>query len=91
MKQIQLHKSVVKELREEVAERRGWVLAERHYSDLMDEDAFLVSSKHPIFSIADGVALAVTPGNEYPTPSGATAVAEIFCTESVKRAEKKLC
>lgn len=88
MKYIQFHKSVSERLIQEVLQRRGWVLNKPYTVDLTNEDAFLVSSRYSIFSVADGVPLAVHPGSEYPLPSGVQEVAKIFCEESIKNAEQ---
>lgn len=52
------------------------------------EDYFAVSEKFPIFVLADGVTLEMNESGEYPNPSGAGAVARIFCEEFVRATEE---
>lgn len=54
-----------------------------------NEDAFKFSKKYPIFAIADGVTLFGRDKNgNYPHPSGAKIVADVFCERSVELLEK---
>ncbi len=52
------------------------------------EDFLVVSKKHPIFAVADGVTLETGPDGAYPKVSGAGAAAKIFCEAVVKEIEK---
>lgn len=55
------------------------------------EDYLLQSKKYPIFVVADGVTLIqyILDKKEYPNPSPAGAVAQIFCEQVVRSAESK--
>lgn len=52
------------------------------------EDYLLQSEKYPIFAVADGVTLEFDKDGSYPIPSGASAVAHIFCEKIIEEAEK---
>lgn len=54
-----------------------------------NEDFYLVSSRYPIFSIADGVTQSRFPSGEYAFPTGARAAAQIFCYTTCEFLEKK--
>lgn len=53
------------------------------------EDYVRISKKYPIFIVADGVTLALDKNGNYPNPSGAGKLAEIFCKVIISEAEKK--
>ena len=53
------------------------------------EDYFVISKKHPIFVVADGVSLDFDNENDYPKHSGAGKAAKIFCEVVMSEAEKK--
>jgi len=53
------------------------------------EDYLLISQKHPIFVVADGVTLEPDKNGNYPNPSGAGKVARIFCEEIIRHCEEK--
>lgn len=53
-----------------------------------NEDAWAVSKKLPIYSVADGVTLKIPPGEPYPDPSGAKIVADLFCQKSIEFLEQ---
>ena len=53
------------------------------------EDFFGISKKHPIFVVADGVALNFDDEKDYPKHSGAGEVAKIFCETVIFEAEKR--
>jgi len=52
------------------------------------EDAWEVSSKYPIFAVADGVTLRGKGKEYYPIPSPVLKVAKIFCQEAINFAER---
>ncbi|MDO8510274.1 MAG: protein phosphatase 2C domain-containing protein [bacterium] len=52
------------------------------------EDFFLTSNKYPIYVVADGVTLIPNERGNYPNPSGAGAIAKIFCESVISAAEK---
>jgi len=56
-----------------------------------EEDYLLLSSKYPIFTVADGVALIkfIVDEEEYPDPSPVYEVSKIFCETALKLAEQK--
>lgn len=54
------------------------------FDEKPNEDFYLISDKHPIFVLADGVTQAHWPSGEYAFPSYARAVAEIFCHTVLK-------
>jgi|GEM_PF-894400 len=73
-------------------EKKGFPV-EKIKGDFPQEDFLLVSEKHPIFVVADGVTLSqfligCTEDN-YPRPSPAGDAARIFCEALVKAAEEK--
>lgn len=49
----------------------------------VNEDHCLISEKHPIFAVADGVSRTRNPDGSYPEPSGAALAAELFCQEVI--------
>ncbi len=51
------------------------------------EDFLLISDEYPIYVIADGVTLSRDSDNNYPNPSGAFKVAQIFCNEVIRLCE----
>jgi serine/threonine protein phosphatase PrpC len=53
------------------------------------EDAMRQSEKYPIFVVADGVTLEFGNDGSYPIPSGASAVAHIFCEKVIEEADKR--
>lgn len=53
------------------------------------EDYFIMSKKHPIFVVADGVSLNFDNDSDYPSCSGAEDVAKIFCEVVMSEAEKR--
>lgn len=53
------------------------------------EDFFIISKKHPIFVVADGVSLNFDNDSDYPSHSGAGEVAKIFCEAVMSEAEKR--
>lgn len=53
------------------------------------EDYFIVSKKHPIFVVADGVSLKFDEDSSYPKNSGAAEVAKIFCEVVMLQAGKR--
>ena len=58
------------------------------YAQHPREDYHLVSAKFPIFIVADGVTLKRDAEGNYPVPSGAGKVAQIFCEKVIEEAEK---
>src|SRR3989344_593600 len=54
-----------------------------------NEDYFLASEKHPIFSVADGVTRYVAEDLRYSYPAGARAAAQIFCQSAVEYLENE--
>lgn len=59
------------------------------YENHPREDYHLVSERHPIFVVADGVTLKRDADGNYPVPSGAFEVAKIFCEAVIQEAEKR--
>lgn len=63
------------------------------YSDVVkfnrkpNEDYFLISKKHPIFAVADGVTRGIFEDKRYAYPAGAHAAAEIFCFSVIDHLE----
>jgi len=53
------------------------------------EDYFVISKKHPIFVVADGVSLNFDKDSDYPKHSGAGDIAKIFCETVISEAEKR--
>ncbi len=88
MKIAKTHQSLSASLKKMMAEKRRWDLKKSKCIERLKEDYFLQSHKFPIFTMADGVLLAIKPGEPYLIPSGAGKVAEVFCRSAVKNAEK---
>lgn len=53
------------------------------------EDYHLISSKYPIYVVADGVTLKRNAEGDYPVPSGAFEVAKLFCEVVIAEAEAR--
>lgn len=53
------------------------------------EDYFIVSKKHPIFVVADGVSLNFDSEIDYPSVSGAEEAAKILCEAVILEAERR--
>lgn len=53
------------------------------------EDYLLVSTKYPVFTVADGVTLEFGDDKTYPVPSPAGDVSRIFCEQVIKEGEKQ--
>jgi hypothetical protein len=87
MEYIGIHKSPDRELIDAVIRMRGWILDEKDI-ERFKEDASAVSSRVPVYGVADGVTLYVEEGQRYPVPSGATDAARIFCEQAIISAEK---
>lgn len=85
MKQMHLYCPSSQDLIEMVAEKRGW----KWNGKMLQEDSMSQSKRFPIFSVADGVTLVVKPGQQYPCPSGAGALAGIVCESLIHNAEEE--
>jgi hypothetical protein len=59
------------------------------YKNHLREDYHLVSEKHPICVVADGVTLKRDREGNYPISSGAYELAKIFCETIIKEAESR--
>ena len=86
MKITKIYKPPSARLKKLVAEKRGWRMTSAFKR--LREDYSLQSKKFPIFSVADGVTLAIKPGKTYPVPSGAGEVAKIFCRSAINDSER---
>jgi hypothetical protein len=53
------------------------------------EDHFALSTHFPIFAVADGVTLELSPDGTYPNPSPAGYAAELFCAAAIREAEAR--
>lgn len=87
MKALNLFIPISPKLVVQTAKKRGWLINESQIGSFR-EDFSSVGDELTSFAVADGVTQAVKRSNEYPIPSGAGAVAEVFCKAATKYFEE---
>lgn len=89
MHTLSLYRKPTQAFLEQAIKEKGWSAEKIFSQDFPQEDAWAASEQYPIYAVADGVTLEPGPGGYYPTPSGAGAIADIFCQTIVKGGERR--